>query len=126
MSIKFQGAAAVLGQSAAASYTGNPILIDMINAISFDFDWTGTFSGSFIIEVTNALQSSASQFPAVVDPTAIWKPILTMVVTNGSATDSTPTWWAEATTSARFIRFRFNNTSGTGLFNCKFHGKSFG
>lgn len=126
MSIKFTGSNPLAAnQSAAANFTSAPILMDMLNVMTFDVDWTGTFTGNFYVEATNAPQTQV-QIPIQPDSTAIWKTLSSVVVTNGQAAGNSTYWWAEVLTGAKWLRLRYTFGSGTGNFNCTSFGKSYG
>lgn len=121
MSIKFQGNVNLaVNQSTAANFTSNPIIIDMINVMTFDIGWTGNFTGNFIIEASN------QDITVLNIATVVWKPLSTLTVTAGVATGGSTFWWAEILTGARYLRLRYSFTSGTGNFNCLTFGKSYG
>lgn len=124
MSIKFTGSNPLAtNQSAAADFISRPVLMDMLNIITFDVEFTGSFTGNFYVEATNRDQTMVQQ-PLQPD-TGIWKQLATIAVTNGQSSGNNY-WWAEVLTGARWVRFRYAFTSGTGSFSCLSFAKSYG
>jgi hypothetical protein len=117
------------GVSAAASQTSNPIVVDMMNQVILDFDFTGTFTGVLAIE--SATSGNDRPMDLIKGPKASsirWKQIKTLTITNGvtPAPDSNAFWWSEILTSANLLRVSYTFGSGTGVINCNFVGKSYG
>ena len=129
MTINSQYGILLSGVSAAANQVSNPIIVDMMNQVILDFDFTGTFTGSLSIE--SSTSGVARPLDLVKGPSANtirWKKIKTLAITNGitPAPDSNQFWWAEVLTSASLLRVSYTFTSGTGVINCNFMGKSYG
>jgi hypothetical protein len=115
------------GASAAANQTSSPIVVDMMNQVILDFDFTGTFTGTLSIE--SGTSGNDRPLDLIKGPRAStirWKKIKTLAITNGLTPDANAFWWAEALTSATLLRVSYSFGSGTGTINCNFVGKSYG
>ena len=129
MAIYSQNGILLNGVSAAANQTSNPIVVDMMNQVILDFDFTGTFTG--VLNIESGTSGSDRPLDLIKGPRAStirWKKIKTLTITNGltPAPDANAFWWAEVLTSATLLRVSYNFGSGTGVINCNFVGKSYG
>lgn len=128
MAIQFSGDNRLGVKIASTSnWSSYPINIGILNQLAFEVDVTGTLSGTFYIEVTSNggpyLGSSLNP-----DPAAIWKPIKSVVFTNGLDDKGVNFIVAELTTAFKFVRLRYApaGSPGTGSFDAFFFAKSQG